>query len=96
MKKIERATGSFYYYAWAADITIAVAINNLAAAQSKGNGESIKVLVYLLNYAAIYSNAKFYYYSNGILLHIYSNGFYLSLLKHKAVLEDITSFPIVV
>lgn len=42
----------------AIDITIIVVINKLAVAQSKGNKETMKVLVHLLNYAVTYSNTK--------------------------------------
>ena len=57
LKRIQQAVGIFLYYARAQDMTMAVAINDLAAAQSKGNEETMKALVHLLNYAATHPDA---------------------------------------
>ena len=61
-----------------------VAINDLAAAQAKGNKETMEALVHLLNYAATHPDAKIRYYSSGIVLHIHSDGSYLSLPKARS------------
>ena len=64
-------------------MTMAVAINNLVAAQSKGNEEMIKALVHLLNYTATHLDAKIRYHRSSMILHIHSDRSYLSIDKAR-------------
>lgn len=83
-KKIKRAVGVFYYYARAMDVTMTVAINDLAVAQTKGNKKTMTALMCLLNYAATHPDAKIRYSRSGMILHMHSDESYLSLPKAKS------------
>lgn len=63
-----------------------VAIDDLEAAQTNGNEETMEALIHLhlLNYAATHPDAKIRYYSSGMVLHVHSNGSCLSLSKAKS------------
>ena len=65
-------------------MTMAVAINDLAAAQSKDNEEMMKALVHLLNYAVTHPDTKIQYHCSGMILHIHSSRFYLSIDKAQS------------
>ena len=73
-----------YYYAQTLDNTMLVAIEDLAAAQTQGNNEIMDALMHLLNYMAIYLNAKIRYYKSGMILYIHSNRSYLFVAKRRS------------
>ena len=76
--------GIFYYHARAMDLTMTVAINDLAAVQTKGNEETMEALIHLLNYAATHPDAKIRCHNSGMVLHFHSNGSCLSLSKARS------------
>ena len=84
LKRTQQAVGIFLHYARAQDMTMAVATHDLAAAQSKGNEETMKALVHLLNYAATHPDAKIRCHRSGMILHVHSDGSYLSIDKARS------------
>lgn len=83
-KRIQEVVGAFLCYGRALDNIMLVEIRELAAAQAKGNEETMKQLTHLLNYAATHPNAKINFYRSGMILHIHSDGSFLSISKSKS------------
>jgi hypothetical protein len=63
------------------DVTLLVALNSLAAEQSKGTKITAKAVVQILNYCAIHPNATLRYRASQMILHIDSDVAYLSMPK---------------
>ena len=84
LKKIQEVVGTFLYYGRALDSTMLVAIGDLAAAQSKGNKETMQQLTHLLNYAATHPDAQVRFYASGMILHVHSDGSYLSVARGRS------------
>jgi hypothetical protein len=56
-----------------------VAVNSLAAEQSKSMENTAKAIVQLLKYCTTHSDANIRYHASGMILHIDSNASYLSM-----------------
>ena len=88
--------GTFLHYSRAMDNAMDVAINDLSQAQSKGTTLKMKALTYLLSYASTRPDARNRHHASDMILHIHSEGSYLSLCpKVAAELEGIFSYPTV-
>ena len=83
---IQKVIGKFYYYTRAVGCTIITALGELASSQTL-NIATKKVaenVVWFLNYAETYPNAKIRYHASGMVLHIDSDSSYLSVSKARS------------
>ena len=84
IKLLQEVVGVFLYYARALDNTMLVSTNNLASAQTKGTSKTLEAREHLLDYAATHPIAKLRYHASGMILHIHSDGSYLSVSKIRS------------
>ena len=77
-KRLQKIVGKFLYYARAIDPTMLMALNSLAAVQTKPKIETAKQITQFLNYSAIHPDAITEYRKSGTIIHIYSNASYIS------------------
>ena len=84
IKLIQEVVGTFLYYSRAMDNTMAVAINDLSQAQTKGTALTMKALTHLISYASTHPDAKIRHHASDMILHIHSDGSYLSLPKSRS------------
>ncbi len=61
-----------------------IALNSLAAKQTKGTENTAKAIVLVLNYCATHPDATLCYHASGMVLHIDSNASYLSMSKARS------------
>jgi hypothetical protein len=66
-----------YFTKRAVDVTLLVALNSLAAEQSKGTENTAKAIVQVLNYCATHLDATLCYHASSMVLHIDSDASYL-------------------
>ena len=76
--RIQQIVGTLLYYSRAVDPTMLPAINDISSQQSKPTETTLKHLNQLLDYVATHPNAKIRYHASGMVLHIHSDGSYLS------------------
>ena len=77
-KRIQEIVGTLLYYARGVDPTMLPAINDIASQQAHPTAATAKHLHQLLDYAATYPNAVIRFRASGMVLHIHSDGSYLS------------------
>ena len=70
-KGIQKIVGKFLYYARSIDPKIIMALNSLAAVQTKPTIETAKQITQFLNFSASYPDAVTAYRRRGVILHIY-------------------------
>jgi len=78
IRRIQQVIGSLLYYARAVDHTILVAVNDIAAQQSKATTETEDKVNKLLNYVATHPNATLTYRKSHMRLAVHSDASYLS------------------
>ena len=76
--RIQEIVGTLLYYARAVDPTMLPAINDIGSQQSKPTATTARHLCQLLDYAASNPNATIQFKASGMVLHIHSDGSYLS------------------
>ena len=76
--RIQQSLGTLLYYARAVDPTVLPAINDIANQQAKPTAAATNHLCQLLDYAASNPNATIRFRASGMVLHIHSDGSYLS------------------
>ena len=76
--RIQQIVGTLLYYARAVDPTMLPAINDISSQQSKPTETTASHLCQLLDYAASNPDATIRYTASGMVLHIHSDGSYLS------------------
>ena len=83
-KKVQHIVGSLLYYARAIDLTILMALSTIVREQVKSTEKTEKVVQKLLDYGAMYPDAKVRYYARNMILNIYSDASYTSLFLRTA------------
>ena len=76
--RIQQIIGTLLYYARAVDPTMLLAINDISSQQAKPTATTTKHLCQLLDYAASNPSAVIRYKASGMVLHLHSDGSYLS------------------
>ena len=76
IKHIQKIIGTLLYYARAIDSTMLMEINAISAVQANGKTATAAAMAWLLDYAAIYSDATVRYKESHMILHIHSNAYY--------------------
>jgi len=84
IKMIQIIVGIFIYYGIAIDNTILVTLNDIAAEQSKATSKTTQKIVQLLNYLATHPLAIIEYHASDMVLHIHSDGSYLSAPRARS------------
>jgi hypothetical protein len=82
--RIQQIGGTLLYYARAVDVTLLVALNSLAAEQSKGAENTAQAIIQVLNYCATHPDAMLLHHVSGTVLHIDSDASYLSMPKARS------------
>ena len=82
--RLQQVVGTFLYYAKAVDLTMLVTISDLSQAQANSNESTLQMLVHLLNYAATHPDTKVHFHRSGMILHVHSDGSYLSVSKARS------------
>ena len=77
-RRLQKIVGKFLYYARAIEPTMLMALNSLAAVQTKPTIETAKIITQILNYSATHPDAVIECIKSGMILHIYSDASYLS------------------
>ena len=81
---IQRIIGIFLYYGITLDLTMLVALGTLATQQSKPTESIWNNINWFLDYAASHPDAKFCFSASDMILHIASDGSYLSESKSRS------------
>jgi hypothetical protein len=81
---VQKIVGTFLYYAMAVDATMLVALGSIAATQAKATNKTYDEVLWLLNYADSNPNAIIQYSASDMVLHIHSDGSYLSEPKSRS------------
>ena len=81
---IQRIIKIFLYYGMALDLTMLVALVTLATQQSKPTESLWKDITWFLNYAASHPDTKNCFPASDMILHIASDGSYLSESKSRS------------
>ena len=78
VKCIQKNVGSFAWYAWACDLTMAATMSSIAARQSKGT-ENLEqeVAQFLDDYCAMHPNAGVHFVASGMVIVLHSDASYL-------------------
>ena len=84
IKHVQTVVGTLLYYAFAVDNTILVALDDLASEQTQGTQKILDSITQLLKYAATHPNSTIRYRKINMVLHIHSDGSYLSALKDRS------------
>ena len=96
---VQQIAGTFLYYAMAVDSTMLVALGSIAATQAKATEKTHDEIIWLLNYAASNPDASILYTASDMVLHIHSDGSYLSEAKARSragghfFLSDLSALP---
>ena len=77
-KRVQEVVGTLLYYARAVDPTMLTALNDIGSQQSKPTNITADQLCQLLDYAASNPDATIRYKASDMILHIHSDGSYLS------------------
>ena len=81
---IQRIIGIFLYYGIALELTMVVSLGTLATQQSKPTESLWNNITWFLNYAASHPEAKICFSASYMILHIASDGSYLSESKSRS------------
>ena len=84
IKRIQTIIGSLLYYARAIDHTILMALNDIAAIQTKATTETESHVNKLLNYIATHQDASLTYHASKMHLIIHSDASYLSVSNSRS------------
>jgi hypothetical protein len=76
---IKKITGSVLYYARAVDTTVLMPLNDIATEQTKATENTQAAADQLLDYLATHPDATIRYHGSDMILHIHSDGSYLSV-----------------
>ena len=82
--RLQQAIGCLLYYGRAVDNTMLKALGSLGAAQSTGTTKTANTLTQLLNYCATHPEATIRFRASKMILHIHSDGSYLSETKARS------------
>jgi hypothetical protein len=75
---VQKIAGTFICYAMAVDCTMLVALGSIASTQSKATKNTFDEVTWLLKYAASNPDAEIMYTASDMVLHVHSDGSYLS------------------
>ena len=81
---IQQVVGVFLYYGRALDNTMLVTINDMSHEQSSATTSTMAIVKHFLNYAATHPIAKLRYHKSNMILHVHSDGSYLSVSKSRS------------
>ena len=84
IKRVQKIVGKLLYYGLAVDNTILVILGDLSMEQTKSTQKTLEAVTHLLNYVATHPNATVRFYRSKMILHVHSDGSYLSLPKAKS------------
>ena len=96
--RIQKVIGTMIYYSIAVDPTMLVAIGTIVSTQATATKDTVKAVVKLLNYAASHPDATIRHHASGMLLHIHSDGSYISAPKLQSRAGDnffLSNVPII-
>jgi hypothetical protein len=82
--RIQQIIGTLFYYGLAVDPTMLVSLGTIAATQSSATVLTAQAVIQLLNYAATNPDAIIRYSASEMILHIHSDGSYLSAPKARS------------
>eukprot|EP00957_Ditylum_brightwellii_P088350 6729943-Ditylum_brightwellii.AAC.1 len=82
--RIQAIIGTLLYYTRQVDPTMLVAIDTIAATQSKGTEATAKAVEHLLDYCASHPNKTIRYTPSNILLKVHSNASYLLIPEARS------------
>ena len=83
-QRIQEIVGTLLYYARAVDPTILPALNDIGSQQAHPTTITMQLLCQLLDYVASNPNAIIRYTASNMILHIHSDGSYLSAPKARS------------
>jgi hypothetical protein len=83
-KFIQRVVGSFLYYARAVDMTILMALSDIASQQAKPTEKTLKRVNQFLDYMHTHPNAKIRFRASDMILNIHSDASYLSATRARS------------
>ena len=78
--RLQQVIGCLLYYPRAVDNTMLKPLSSLGSAQANGTQRTATALTQLLNYCATHPEATVRFYASAMILHIHSDGSYLSLI----------------
>ena len=78
---IQQVAGVFLYYGRALDNKMLVTINDISHEQSSATTSTMAIVNHFLDYAATHPIAKLRYHKSNMILHVHSDGSYLSVSK---------------
>jgi hypothetical protein len=84
VNKLQQFTGTLLYYARAVDPTLIMPINVLDSEQSNATEVTADKVIKLLNYRNTHPETKIRYHTSDMILHIHSDGSYLSENEAKS------------
>lgn len=79
-----RSSRRFLCCARAIDNTMLVSTNNLAVSQTKGTSATLEARDHLLDYATTHPFVKLRHHASGMILHMHSEGSYLSMSNSRS------------
>ena len=77
--RLQRIVGTFLYYARAIDSTMLLKVNEIASTISKATELDEQAAEEFMQYAATWPNAEIVYFASDMVLHVQSDGSYLSV-----------------
>jgi hypothetical protein len=84
VRLVQQVAGTFLYYAMAVDCTMLVALGSITSTQANATEKTFAEVLWLLNYAASNPDAEIMYTASDMILHIHSDGSYLSEPKARS------------
>ena len=84
-QRVQQIVGTLLYYGRALDLTILPALNTISTQQSKPTRKTRRAIIKLLNYVASHPDALVQFRKSDMVLHIHSDGSYLSAPKARSV-----------
>jgi hypothetical protein len=81
---VQRVVGKLLYYALAIDNTALVTLNDLGSDQTRSTENTMTQVTHLLNYMATHPDTKVRFYKSDMVLHIHSDGSYLSAPRARS------------
>jgi hypothetical protein len=75
---VQHVASTFLYYAMAIDCTMLVALGLITSTQANATKKTFDEVLWLLNYAASNPDAEIMYSASDMVIHIHSDGSYLS------------------
>ena len=81
---IQQVVGSFLYYARAVDLTILVALNDIATESANPTERTMQKVHQFLDYMATHPNAVIRFRRSDMILNVHSDASYLSAGKARS------------